>query len=180
MTRAFFATTALAVALAACGTPRTVATPAAPDAAAAPAAAPAPTTAATPAPAPAPAAAPAAAGTASLQVELVAPSDRGVLRVALFSSPDTFLREPTQSTAATPVGGKATVVFEGLAPGRHAVVVYQDTDGDGELGMGGMGPTEPWGFSGDRGGMLMGPPQWLTASQEVGAGGATITVNVNH
>jgi uncharacterized protein (DUF2141 family) len=44
------------------------------------------------------------------------------------------------------------VLFPDLSPGRYAVAVYQDIDGDGALNKNMLGlPTEPYGFSNDIG-----------------------------
>jgi len=152
MHRALVAFT-LAVALAACGTPRPAATPATPVAAAP---------------------APATAAVGTLRVDLVVLSDGGLLHVALYDSPQTFPSEPAQTVTATTTGGRGSVTFDGLAPGRYAVTVFQDVDGNGEIGMGSRGPTEPWGFSNDDGAQLMGPPEFTPSSVEVGTATPTV------
>lgn len=42
--------------------------------------------------------------------------------------------------------GKKSVPFkfEGIPSGTYAIVSFQDVNGDGKLGMGLLGPTEPW------------------------------------
>lgn len=70
-----------------------------------------------------------------------------------------------------------TFVFEGLAPGRYAVAVYHDLNGNGELDKIPPGlPTEPYGFSNDVG--RLGPPRFDPASVEVGAAETVVTVRV--
>jgi len=52
--------------------------------------------------------------------------------------------------------------FEGLKPGRYAVAVYQDANGNGELDRVPPGlPIEPYGFSNDVG--RFGPPSFERA-----------------
>ncbi|WP_448207825.1 DUF2141 domain-containing protein [Azospirillum sp. sgz302134] len=49
-----------------------------------------------------------------------------------------------------PLKGEVTAVFVDLPPGRYAVAVYQDGNGDGTLNRNMLGiPTEPYGFGGD-------------------------------
>jgi len=151
----------LALSLAACGTQRPAAAPA---------------TDATPA---TPAAA-TATGMGAARIQIVAQSNEGRIHVALYASADTFLEEPDHTAAATPAGNRASVKFDGLAPGRYAVVVFQDLDGNEEMSMSAIGmPTEPFGFSGDSGGRLSGPPTFEPSSFEVTVGDETeVTVTL--
>lgn len=152
---------ALAVGLAACGTPRPAAVPAADATPATPAAA-------------------AATGTGAARIQVAAPSDEGRIHVALYASAETFLEEPDHTAMATPSGSRASVKFDGLPPGRYAVVVFQDLDGNEEMSMSAVGmPTEPFGFSGDSGARMTGPPSFEPSSFEVTAGDeAEVTVTL--
>lgn len=58
-------------------------------------------------------------------------TDAGVARVAMFGPGMRHL------AATAPIsGGRARCVFDDLEPGRYAVSVYHDADGDGDLGDG--------------------------------------------
>jgi uncharacterized protein (DUF2141 family) len=59
--------------------------------------------------------------------------------------------------------------FDDLPPGRYAIKLYHDANGNGELDTNMMGlPTEAYGFSGEGG--SMGPPPFEKAAFEVVAG----------
>lgn len=83
----------------------------------------------------------------------------------------------TKGTSRRPQAAAETFVFEGLAPGRYAVAVYHDLNGNGELDKIPPGlPTEPYGFSNDVG--RLGPPRFAPAAVEVGAEETVVTVHV--
>jgi uncharacterized protein (DUF2141 family) len=75
---------------------------------------------------------------------------------------------------------KATVeefTFEELSPGRYAVAVYHDVNGNGRLDTVPPGlPTEPYGFSNDVGRFR--PPRFDAALVGVGEGSTTVVVDV--
>ncbi|MCA1940453.1 MAG: DUF2141 domain-containing protein [Caenispirillum bisanense] len=65
-------------------------------------------------------------------------SDRGMVRVALFESPESFEKPeraaPTQVQDLPAAPGRVTAVFDGLEPGRrYAVRVLHDENGNGRL-----------------------------------------------
>ena len=67
--------------------------------------------------------------------------------------------------------------FEELAPGRYAVAVYHDVNGNGRLDTVPPGlPTEPYGFSNDVGRFR--PPSFDAALVGVGEGSTTVVVDV--
>jgi uncharacterized protein (DUF2141 family) len=60
-----------------------------------------------------------------------------------------------------------SVTTDALEPGRYAIRVMHDRNGNGELDTNLVGmPTEPWGFSKDARGSF-GPPSWRAASFEL-------------
>jgi len=70
------------------------------------------------------------------------------------------------------------VEIDALAPGRYAVVVYVDRNGNGKLDRGMFGrPTEPYGFS--NGGGSFGPPDFADALIEVADTGSAIRIDLN-
>lgn len=73
----------------------------------------------------------------------------GTVRVNLYASTASFLKqEDEQAEVTVPDEGTSQVVFSDLAPGKYAVVAYQDINGNGELDRGLFGiPLEPIGFS---------------------------------
>lgn len=103
-----------------------------------------------------------AAAAAELQV-VVRPvaHDHGSVKLALYSSPETFRKEDkAQAVLSQPaVPGEMTFRFDGLAAGRYAIVVYHDEDGNGRMDRFlGMIPTEGWGLSNNP--EVSGPPQF--------------------
>lgn len=103
-----------------------------------------------------------AAAAAELQV-VVRPvaHDHGTVKLALYSSPETFRKEDKAlamlSQPAVP--GEMTFRFDGLAAGRYAIVAYHDENGNGKMDRFlGMIPTEGWGLSNNP--EVSGPPQF--------------------
>ncbi len=81
------------------------------------------------------------------------------------------------------LGGKAAVLeadgfrFDDLAPGRYAVAVFHDVNGNGELDRIPPGvPTEPYGFSNGVG--RFAPPNFQRALVPVGGGETTVVVSL--
>jgi uncharacterized protein (DUF2141 family) len=109
--------------------------------------------------------------------------DQGRLRASLYASEDGFPTKPEKAVRkadAPIVGGKARVVFEGLAPGGYAVAAYHDENGDGKLDTGFLGiPTEGLASSNDAKG-FMGPPSFEKARVEVAPGENRIVVHVTY
>jgi uncharacterized protein (DUF2141 family) len=100
-------------------------------------------------------AAPAAAETLDVRIEPAAGAS-GRLVVALFAGAPGFSGFDMARAAAvqTLAAGQLTARFEGLAPGRYAVVAFQDADGDGRLKTNFIGmPKEPVGTSNNPGGL---------------------------
>lgn len=65
-----------------------------------------------------------------------------------------------------------------LPPGRYALAVYVDRNGNGKLDRGMFGiPSEPYGFS--NGGGAFGPPEFAEAQVELGAADMTIRIDLN-
>jgi uncharacterized protein (DUF2141 family) len=123
-------------------------------------------------------------GTATLTVEVEGlRGDAGKLHASLYASPDGFPTEPAKAVRqvdAPIAGGRARVVFEGLAPGGYAVAAYHDENGNGKLDTGFLGiPAEGLASSNDAKG-FMGPPSFEKARVEVAPGANTIVVHVSY
>ncbi|MGE0311982.1 MAG: DUF2141 domain-containing protein [Lautropia sp.] len=106
---------------------------------------------------------------------------QGELMVALYDRPDNFPHrqtpaEPAQRLAAS--GESARLVFNGLAPGRWAVVVLQDLNGNGRVDTNLFGmPIEPYGASNNQLPRFS-APTFDAALVEVGPGGASIRIDL--
>ncbi|MBD2702518.1 DUF2141 domain-containing protein [Spirosoma sp. BT702] len=90
----------------------------------------------------------------------------GKLYIGLAVDPASFRGESKQTkTVDVTPSGEISVVFEGLAPGRYAVRLYQDLNANNKLDFSGQIPAEPFGFSNIT--MLMGPPDFDQSSFEL-------------
>lgn len=76
-------------------------------------------------------------------------------------------------------GDTVSTTFPGLAPGRYAVRVLHDVDGDGKMATNPFGiTTEPFAFSNDAKGAF-GPAAWADAAFDVGAADQTIAITID-
>ncbi|MBK9656200.1 MAG: DUF2141 domain-containing protein [Rhodanobacteraceae bacterium] len=125
-----------------------------------------------------------AAQAGSLAIEIgdgIKPGE--TLMVALYDSEAQWLKKSARGIQeAAPAdlgsGGKHTLRVDALAPGRYAVVVYVDRNGNGKLDRGMFGrPIEPYGFS--NGGGSFGPPDFADAVIDVADTGAAIHIDLN-
>ncbi|WP_080053717.1 DUF2141 domain-containing protein [Spirosoma aerolatum] len=83
----------------------------------------------------------------------------GKLYVGLANTPANFSGESLQRKVIdVPASGEITCVFEGLAPGKYAVRLFQDLNDNKKMDFSGQMPAEPFGFSNVA--MLMGPPDF--------------------
>lgn len=81
-----------------------------------------------------------------------AEEDGGLISAALFAPPDGFPMDqakPAHRLARPRSSPVDSVIFTGVTPGSYAVVVFHDTNGNGQLDTGRFGaPKEPWGTTG--------------------------------
>jgi uncharacterized protein (DUF2141 family) len=120
-------------------------------------------------------------------------SDRGVLMIGLYDSEegfdkatklynreDGFVRDQGRIVgAAIRVNtGIRSVTFPDLAPGRYAVMVFQDQNANGKLDRAFLIPQEPYGFSNNAKGFL-GPASFDAATFPLGDERKQITVRLD-
>ena len=107
--------------------------------------------------------------------------DQGQLLLALFQSEQGFPDAPQPSQPRQQVAVKSGVVitsFKDLAPGRYAVMVVQDLNGNGRVDANFVGmPTEPYGASNNRLPRLS-APRYEEALVDVGPERTAITIDV--
>jgi len=98
------------------------------------------------------------------------PAAEATLYVALYNDAASYADgKPLASQTAPMQGGKARLVFTGLAPGRYALRAFADENGNGKLDANLMGmPTERYGFSNDAKGNRA-APAFEAAAISVGA-----------
>ncbi|MET0334190.1 MAG: DUF2141 domain-containing protein [Rhizobacter sp.] len=97
-------------------------------------------------------------------------SPQGTINAALYNGESTWLKagEATQVTKVPTTDGKTLLVFTNLAPGRYAVSMFHDENGNGQLDKNVLGmPTERYGFTGTGG--SFGPPSFADASIDLQA-----------
>jgi uncharacterized protein (DUF2141 family) len=110
-----------------------------------------------------------------------AASDRGLMRIAFYESPETFndLEKSFLRVSQPIVGGLSKVVIPyDLVPERFAVAVFHDENENGIMDRNAIGiPTEPYGFSsGARG--ITGPPSYEAAATDRPPMGGTMEVSI--
>ncbi|MBT2323963.1 DUF2141 domain-containing protein [Variovorax paradoxus] len=96
--------------------------------------------------------APLGALAADLQLNVVdGPAAEATLYVALYDSAEGFAGSKALAAQTVPMrAGAARLAFAGLAPGRYALRVFADENGNGKLDTNPMGlPVERYGFSND-------------------------------
>lgn len=102
----------------------------------------------------------------------------GIVKVALVDAEGWAGRAaPVQGTGAPPAGETQVFTFKGVAPGRYALMVTHDENGNGKLDTNMIGmPLEGYGFSNNP--RVMRKPTWDEAVFEVGAADARIAVEL--
>lgn len=120
-------------------------------------------------------AAPASAATLVVRAEGIA-SNQGEIKVAVCSRSFDEAGCPRGQNRA-PRGAIEEFVFDDLTPGRYAIAVLHDLNGNGEFDRTAIGlPTEPYGFSNDIG--RFGPPRFRAALIDVAEGRTTVVIRV--
>jgi uncharacterized protein (DUF2141 family) len=120
-------------------------------------------------------------GAASLTITFAGiETTEGAVMGAVFDSEDAYNGKGAPVRQIMVAADKAEVATQlaGLKPGRYAVKLFHDIDGDMKMSTNPFGmPTEPFAFSNDAVGN-MGPAKWADAAFEVKAGenSARITI----
>ncbi len=108
-------------------------------------------------------------------------SDKGSVIVQVYGAADGF-RDPAHAiaqTAAPARPGTLEIVLDGLPPGRRAVILYHDENGNGALDRFlGMIPTEGYGVSNDP--ALSGPPSFDEAAFALPPGETRLRITVQY
>ena len=101
----------------------------------------------------------------------------GLVKVALVDSQDAWdgKTAPVQGDGGPPQGEDASFTFKDLKPGRYAVMITHDENGNGKLDTNVVGmPLEGYGFSNNP--RVMRKPTWDEALFEVGKDDVAIDV----
>ena len=117
---------------------------------------------------------------ADLTVTVLGAAESGLVRGMLFRDAASFERkeDPVARFALPPQGGRVVVRRPALAPGRYALALAQDRNGNDRLDKTMIGlPTEPYGFSNDASAPF-GPPDFDQAAFVVGGESHAITLHL--
>lgn len=107
-------------------------------------------------------------------------SDEGMLRIAVFDNPGDFPRGEESAGEVVKAAPEVTVVIDGLMPGRYAVAVHHDENGNGRMDSSLIGlPQEGYAFSNDVM-VFLGPPPFSDASFELPDEGRHITIQMDY
>ncbi|TBU92821.1 DUF2141 domain-containing protein [Stutzerimonas kirkiae] len=107
--------------------------------------------------------------------------ERGSVRASLYNDPDSFRKEARAVAVrqVSAVEGDAVIHFDGLAPGRYALMVYHDENADGKLNLRlGMFPREGYGLSNNP--RVMGPPKFEASAFDVSGPETTTDIDVRY
>ena len=107
-------------------------------------------------------------------------SEEGEVALALFGTAEDF-KNRTRAVATDRIPPEKDGVvwrIEGLRPGRYALAVYHDLNGNGKLDRTTLGPPdEPYGFSNNARGTF-GPPKFDAAAIELGPADRAIEIQL--
>lgn len=110
-----------------------------------------------------------------------AKSDKGMIRVLIFSKETGFPDQPTKaikSLSISPKNKSGQISVTDLPPGKYAVSVIHDEDNDGKLTTNAVGyPTEKFGFSNNPK-VYFSPPSFEKASFELGSDSRRIQIEL--
>lgn len=125
-------------------------------------------------------AAPPASGDLVVKIENLR-SAKGLVRLCLTRNPDAFpdcARDPEAKTLSTPASS-GTVRFSGVAPGRYAISLIHDENGNGKLDKVAIMPREGFGFSRNPA-IRFGPPSFKEAVFAIERGTSEQVVKVRY
>lgn len=109
-------------------------------------------------------------------------SDRGVASAGLYASASSWTHAGQEvATCHAPVVDRVSRCrLEDVPPGRYAIGVMHDEDGDGHFDTGFLGiPTEGYGFSRDARGTL-GPPSFESAAFDYAGGVLEVPITMRY
>lgn len=110
-------------------------------------------------------------------------SSEGVVRACMTTNPDIFPRcrqDPASHRTVVPAGEKVELVFSGVKPGRYAVALLHDENGNGKADRAlGMMPKEGFGFSRDAK-VRMGPPSFDSAAFDYTGDARVLTIKMRY
>jgi uncharacterized protein (DUF2141 family) len=122
-------------------------------------------------------AAPTAASTLALSLTDIAEPKGRIMLAVYASQADYDGDKPVRGMAIDVAGASASTQIAGLAPGRYAIKLFHDVNGNGKMDTNPFGmPVEPYAFSNSAKGH-MGPAKWDAAAFDVQAGVNSHTIS---
>jgi uncharacterized protein (DUF2141 family) len=92
----------------------------------------------------------------------------GSVMVGLFDNEKDFLKKAVMGKVAPIEGERVTIVLSDVKPGKYAISIIHDANGNGKLDTNGLGiPKEGFGFGNNAMGVF-GPPSFSKASVTIG------------
>lgn len=107
---------------------------------------------------------------------------RGQILACITALPRAFpdcAKDPAAHKLAVPSRGTVALDFTGIAPGRYAIALIHDENGNGRMDMRLFMPREGYGFSRDAA-VRLGPPSFASAAFAVGAEAQRQTIRVRY
>ncbi|HEX5644075.1 MAG TPA: DUF2141 domain-containing protein, partial [Erythrobacter sp.] len=88
--------------------------------------------------------------------------------------------DPASYRVVVPAAERVELLFTGVKPGRYAVALLHDENGNGKADRAlGMMPKEGFGFSRDAK-VQMGPPSFTSAAFDFAGSGTTLTIRMRY
>lgn len=109
-------------------------------------------------------------------------SSKGEVLACLTMRPDAFpecRHDPQARTLRTPAAATVVLDFGPVPPGRYAISLFHDENGNGRLDKRLFMPREGYGFSRNAP-VVMGPPRFASAVFGVGAAGHHETIRMRY
>ena len=110
-------------------------------------------------------------------------SHKGLVQACLTDDPRSFPdcgADKTAHTLTVPASGEVVLDFTGVAPGRYAIALLHDENGNGRADMAlAMIPKEGFGFSRDAP-VRMGPPKFAAAAFEIARDDVRQTIRMRY
>ncbi|MHA6318615.1 DUF2141 domain-containing protein [Altererythrobacter sp. CAU 1778] len=109
-------------------------------------------------------------------------SSDGLVRACLTPDPGDFpncKHQPANHQLTVRAADKVTLVFKGIEPGRYAVALLHDENGNGKVDRALVLPKEGFGFSRDAK-LQMGPPRFDAAAIDLKSGQNRQTIRMRY
>lgn len=105
-----------------------------------------------------------------LRFQFVQLKDRGVVRCALYATPEDYMKKSFRETVGSVSGGRAVCVFSHISPGTYSMAAFHDENNNDKLDTGVFGiPVEGFCTSNNAKGVF-GPPKYKDAAFSYGGG----------